>query len=323
MLQNRKLGKTNLSVSEIGLGCWPLGGLATINGISITYGDLDETTASNIIKTALELGVNTFDTADSYSLGNSEKRLGKALKDHREDVHIFTKAAGIPSYNEPMPMEIDLSYHHLMAALDRSLKRLETNYVDLFQAHKAPQSENDFLSLEKTFKEIKAEGKALYCGVSIGLEYEKGIELIKRGMVDTIQLYFSLLDFRPIEKLLPLAKKNGVGIIIAEPLAQGFLTGKYKQGHSFSKTDIRSGYDAIALRTKIERSQHFQFLANESRTLNVAALAYVLNRDEVSTCIPGAKSVEQLRSNVSASEARLTNDDLTKIAEIQQKWLQS
>ena len=76
-------------------------------------------------------------------------------------------------------------------------------------------------------------------------------------------------------------------------------------------------------RTKIERSQHFQFLANESRTLNVAALAYVLNRDEVSTCIPGAKSVEQLRSNVSASEARLTNDDLTKIAEIQQKWLQS
>ena len=106
------------------------------------------------------------------------------------------KGAGIPSYNKPSPFEIDLSYHHLIAAIDRSLKRLQTDYVDLYHAHAAPQSESDFVNLEKAFGKIKSEGKASYCGVSIGLEYQKGIELINRGMVDSIQLYFSLLDFK-------------------------------------------------------------------------------------------------------------------------------
>ncbi len=320
-MKHRQLGKTDLALSEIGLGCWQLGGFTTINGIPITYGDVEENTANKIINTALELGINTFDTADSYSLGNSEKRLGKILKQYRNDVHIFTKAGGVPSYNEPLPMEIDLSYHHLMAALDRSLKRLDTKYVDLFQAHKAPQSEKDFISIEKAFKEIKAESKALYCGVSIGLEYDKGIELIERGLVDSIQLYFSLLDFKPIEKLLPLAKKKGVGVIAAEPLSQGFLTGKYAKDHFFPKSDIRSkSYDSNAIKTKIERSEQFKFLTNNSRALNVVALSYVLSRDEISTCIPGAKSVEQLRSNVSAIEAHLTPNEIEQISTIQKKW---
>lgn len=320
-MKKRQLGKTDLSLSEIGLGCWQLGGLTTINGIPITYGNVEESTADKIINIALELGINTFDTADSYSLGNSEKRLGKILKQNRNNINIFTKAGGVPSYNHPLPMEIDLSYHHLMASIDRSLKRLETKYVDLFQAHKAPQSEKDFINIEKAFKEIKSEGKARYCGVSIGLEYDKGIELIERGLVDSIQLYFSLLDFKPIEKLLPLAKKKGVGVIVAEPLSQGFLTGKYTRTHSFPKNDIRSiSYDSNALKIKIERSEQFKFLTNASRKLNVVALSYVLSRDEISTCIPGAKSVEQLRSNIPASEIHLTNNDLEQISIIQKKW---
>jgi len=148
-MKKRPLGKTNLLVSEIGLGCWQLGGISTINGIPITYGDVDKHTASKIIECALELGINTFDTADTYSLGNSERRLGNAIKENRSEVYIFTKAGGVPSYNESMPMEIDLSYHHLKAALDRSLARLKTNYVDLFQAHKSPHSENDFINIKK------------------------------------------------------------------------------------------------------------------------------------------------------------------------------
>jgi len=194
MLKRRKLGKTNLSVSEIGLGCWQLGGLTTINDISITYGDVNEQTAEKIINKALELGINAFDTADVYSLGNSERRLGKILSERRAEVYIFTKGAGVPTYNKPSPFEIDLSYHHLIAAIDRSLKRLQTDYVDLYHAHAAPQSESDFVNLEKAFGKIKSEGKASYCGVSIGLVYQKGIELINRGIVDSIQLYFSLLE---------------------------------------------------------------------------------------------------------------------------------
>jgi len=320
MIKLRKLGNTDLSVSEIGLGCWQLGGLTTINDISITYGDVNEKTAQKIISRALELGVNTFDTADSYSLGNSERRLGMALSERRSEVHIFTKGAAVPSYNKQSPFDIDLSYHHLLAAIDRSLTRLGTEYVDLYQAHAAPKSESDFANLEKTFSQIKADGKSLYCGVSIGSEYQKGIELIKRGIVDSIQLYFSLLDFEPIMELLPLAKKNGVGIIVAEPLAQGFLTGKYNTESSFPKTDIRSRCSTDEIKTKVKRSQQFAFLTNESRTMNQIALAYVLTRDEVSICIPGAKSVEQLESNVKSSEISINIEEIGSIQKIQQNW---
>ena len=321
MLKRRRLGNTDLLVSEIGLGCWQLGGLTTINDISITYGDVNEKTAENIISRALELGINTFDTADSYSLGNSERRLGKALSERRAEVHIFTKGAAVPTHSEGGLFDIDLSYHHLLAAIDRSLIRLGTDYVDLYQAHAAPQSESDFTNLEKVFKEIKADGKALYCGVSVGLEYQKAIELIKREMVDSIQLYFSLLDFEPIMELLPLAKKNGVGIIVAEPLAQGLLTGKYNKESSFPKTDVRSRYSRDVIKTRVEKSQQFQFLANKSRTMNQMALAYVLSRDEVSTCIPGSKSVKQLESNVKSSEISINSEQLEKIEKIQRVWL--
>ena len=320
MLEKRRLGKTRLFVSEIGLGGWELGGLTTINGIPLTYGDVDSKVASNIIKTALRLGVNTFDTADSYSLGNSERRLGVALKEKRSSVNLFTKAGVVPSFIEPLPTETDLSYYHLMASLDRSLKRLNTDHVELFQAHKPPKSENDFKSIEKAFNRIKKEGKAQYCGVSVGLEYQTGIELIKRGFVDTIQLYFSLLEFKPLEELLPLAKRNGVGIIVAEPLSQGFLSGNYKLNHSFPKTDIRSiSYSQDQIKKKIERSRQFQFLLNEKRTMNQVAIAYVLSQKEVSTCIPGSKSAEHVISNVNASKTRLTSDELKAIEEIQQK----
>jgi len=233
LLKKRNFGNTNLSVSEIGLGCWQLGGLKTINGIATTYGDVDEQTAGSIIKKAIDLGINTFDTADSYSLGNSEKRLGKFLEDYRKDIHIFTKAGNVLSNSSNKIFDIDLSYNHLTLALDRSLNRLRTNYVDLFQVHKAPRNEEEFAGIEKAFNKIKSEGKALYCGVSVGREYEKAIKLIELGIVDSIQIYFSLIDYSPITNLLSLTSKKGIGIIAAVPLHQGLLTGKYKKDHIF------------------------------------------------------------------------------------------
>ena len=318
MIKKRKLGKTDLSVSEIGLGGWQLGSPTKINDTpGITFGGLDENTALEIINTALELGINTFDTADVYSLGNSEFRLGKALKEYRSDVNIFTKAGNILGN----PGTTDMSYHYLMSAIDRSLDRLQTDYVDLFQIHIPPQTEEDFTNVEKAFREIKSEGKASYCGVSIGIHYEKGIEIIERGLVDTIQLYFTLIDPKPLKELFPLAKKNKIGIIIAEPLAQGLLTNKYKPGHIFPKDDLRfHGYDPKLLQMKLERSQQFKFLQNGNRTASQAALSYILSREEVSTCIPGAKSIQQLRSNVDASQVKLTSNELKKIEVIQQNW---
>jgi len=322
MINKRKLGKTELLVSEIGLGCYQLGGLSRINDIPTAFGDMDEKTAINIINTAMEFGINTFDTADFYSLGKSEIRLGKAVKKYRDKVNLFTKAGTVASYTD-IAFDIDLSYHHLMASIDRSLKRLGTDFVDIFQIHKVPQSEEDFQNIEKAFHRIKSEGKSRYCGASVGINYESGIELMKRGLVDTLQLYFSLIDPIPLKELLPLAKQEGVGIIIAEPLAQGILTGKYKPNHMFPHSDIRNHvYDSNLLQKKLKRSQEFQFLINENRNANQVALSYVLSRNEVSTCIPGVKSVEQLKSNSLASEIKLSKEELEKIKSIQQRWFE-
>jgi len=316
----RRLGKTDLLVSEIGLGCYQLGGYTTINEVPITFGSVNEKTALKIINAALELGVNVFDTADYYSLGSSEKRLGKALKKHRSEIYILTKAGIIPSHPHN---STDLSYHYLLSAIDRSLNRLDTDYIDLFQTHKPPQTENEIINIEKAFAEIKAQGKANYCGISIGVRYDIGIELLKKtDFIDAIQLYFSLIDPMPLKELLPLAKKKKVGVIVAEPLAQGFLSGKYKPGIFFPKTDIRYyGYSKTILHTKLEKSQKFQFLIKNSRTFNQVALSYILSRNEISTCIPGSKSIRQLKSNIKSSEIKLTDNELKEISVIQSEWM--
>jgi aryl-alcohol dehydrogenase-like predicted oxidoreductase len=318
MIKKRRLGKTEIYVSEIGLGGWQLGEPTMINNQpGIAFGGMDEKTALGIIRKAVELGINTFDTADVYSLGNSEYRLGKALKEYRADVNIFTKGGNMVGN----PASYDISYHHLMASIDRSLNRLQTDYVDLFQVHLPPKTEKEFTEVEKVFKDIKSEGKARYCGISVGIRYEQGIEIIKRKLVDSLQIYFSLIDQKPLEELLPLAKKNNIGIIVAEPLAQGLLTNKYKIGHIFPKNDLRSnGYTKQLLEKKLKRVQEFNFLIKKNRTLNQAALAYILSREEVSTCIPGAKSTKQLISNVTASKIELNQPELNKIKEIQEEW---
>ena len=320
MLRRRRLGKTSLQVSEIGLGCWQLGGELNINGVSTTYGNVTKENAKAIVECALDFGVNTFDTADVYSLGQSERRLGEILKERRNDVYIFTKAGNVLTYTETTLSEWDFSDNYLISAINRSLKRLDTDYIDLFQVHIPPESEDDFRNVENAFEKIKSENKANYCGVSIGNQFEKGIELIERGLVDTLQIFFSLLDFNASKKLFSVAKKHNIGLIVAEPLAQGFLTGKYQKQTVFPKNDLRTRFTRDEIKTKVEKANDFQIFVNENRTMNQIALLYVLSHDVVSTCIPGAKSVEQLKSNLTSHERKLYPNELEKIKEIQQKW---
>jgi len=321
LLNYRNLGKTGLKVSEIGLGCWELGGNLTINSIPLTYGNVNEKSAVEIIKKALELGINTFDTADIYSLGNSEIRLKKALENHRGKVNIFTKGGVIPANNFPLPTDVDLSYNYLLSAINRSLKRLDIKKVELFQAHKPPRNEIEFIELKRFFKKIKEDDKASFCGVSIGLDCNKGIELINRGIVDTLQVYFSLIDFKPTIDLFKLAKKNNIGIIVAEPLAQGFLTGEFQKNHKFAENDIRRiSFSDKQIAEKIKRANQFKFLLKPNRNLSQVAISYILSRNEVSLCIPGTKSKKHLISNVNSFRLKLSNDELKQINEIQNKW---
>tara|TARA_Y100000590_G_scaffold24904_1_gene28358 strand:+ start:412 stop:1368 length:957 start_codon:yes stop_codon:yes gene_type:complete len=318
MIKKRNLGKTRFQVSEIGLGGSQLGEKIIINNErDLGFGGMNDNTAKSIINEAISLGINVFDTADTYSLGSSELRLGSNLKKIRKNIFLCTKGGNMII----APPKYDITYNNLIASLDRSLIRLQTDYVDVFQVHTPPKTEKEFNEIERVFREIKDEGKTKFCGISVGIKYDEGIEILNRDLVDTIQIYFSLIDEKPLKELLPLAKKKNIGVIVAEPLAQGLLTKKYKSGHIFPKYDSRSkDYPKKLLEKKLKRVKQFEFLINRERSLNQIALSYVLSRDEISTCIPGAKSLEQLKSNVASTEIKLDENELKMIKEIQEKW---
>ncbi len=320
-MNKRRLGVTDVSISEIGLGCWPLGGQAFINGFPITYGDVDEKTAIDVMNYAIEMGVNFFDTADSYSLGRSEYRLGQVLKENRNNIYVCTKGGNIPSLVFQNDMfELDLSSNYLTSALNRSLKRLNTDYVDLFLTHKAPDSKY-IEQLSKIFQKIKKENLSKYCGVSIGRNYDIAFELINRTDVDVIELYFSLLDFQPRKGLLQYAYKNGVGIIVAEPLFQGFLTGKYSSKHKFSLNDVRKGFSFNELKRIFSKIDSLHEFTNEKITMSDLSLAYILHHEQISTCIPGVKSKTQLKSSAKSSKIKLSSKKIKEINSIQDEWV--
>ena len=318
MIKKRNLGKTGIQVSEIGLGGFQLGEKTIINNErDLGFGGMSENTAKAIINQAVLFGINVFDTADIYSLGNSELRLGRNLKKIRDKIFLFTKGGNMII----APPKYDITYNNLVASLDRSLLRLQTDYVDVFQVHVPPKTEKEFKEIERFFNHIKEQGKAKFCGISVGVRYDEGIEILHRDLADTIQIYFSLIDEEPLNELLPLAKKRNVGVIVAEPLAQGLLTKKYELGHIFPKDDLRSSdYSKELLEKKLRRVKQFEFLISKERSMSQIALSYILSRDEISTCIPGVKSVEQLSSNVNATNIKLDSNELKIIKEIQEKW---
>ena len=153
MIKRRAFGKTGVEVSEVGLGAWPLGGRTIIGGQPVTYGEVTEDEARRIIDTALELGINLIDTADTYGLGRSERVIGRALKGKRDQVFIATKACWIPDKENVFFR--DISYHNLMATCDRSLMRLDTDHVDFFQVHDGPRDEKETDIFARVFSELK------------------------------------------------------------------------------------------------------------------------------------------------------------------------
>jgi myo-inositol catabolism protein IolS len=310
----RKLGKSTYEVSEVGLGAWPLGGRTLIGGKPITYGEVSEEEGIRIIERAIELGVNLIDTADSYGLGRSERLIGRAIKGKREKVFIATKACWIPDKEKVFIR--DVSYHNLIATCERSLRRLGIDCIDLFQVHDGPRDEEEVAIFQRVFEELKKSGKAKLCGASIAYAYEEGIRLIKAGVTDTLQLYYNMLDQDAARELLPLCEEKGVGVLVAIPLAQGLLTGKYQKDTRFRDDDIRSRTQKDYSK-KADRVESLRFLDRPGeQTMAQAALRFCLAHPAVSVVIPGARTVQQLEANVSSSGAELPGEDLEKVCQL-------
>jgi aryl-alcohol dehydrogenase-like predicted oxidoreductase len=307
----RTLGRTELKVSEIGFGAWAIGG----NEHGNSYGTTEDDVSIRAIQRAVEMGCTFFDTADVYGHGHSEEVLGAALEGHRDAVVIATKVGG-DFYEGATRMNFTPEY--MQSACDRSLERLGTDVIDLYQLHNPTGEMITEGSVFDVFGDLQAAGKIRFGGVSI-FDPAEGVAAITTGKVDAIQVVFNLFSTEPVAELFPLALEQGVGIITREPLANGFLTGKYTPGATFEPGDIRRNWppQMIAARSTYADKLRAALERPGERTLVQAALRFALAHPAVSTAIPGAKTPEQVAENCGASEAPSFDEaDLARVKDI-------
>lgn len=312
MVNYRYLGNSGLKVTEITYGNW------------VTHGSqVDDTAAIATVHAALDAGITTFDTADVYANTAAETVLGKALEgQRRESLEIFTKVyfpTGPRGANDT-----GLSRKHIMESINGSLKRLGTDYVDLYQAHRFDYE----TPLEETFQafaDIVRQGKALYIGVSEWTDEQlrEGHALARSLGVQLIsnQPQYSML-WRVIEgRIVPTSKELGISQVVFSPMAQGVLSGKYLPGQPLPEgsraTDEKSGAGFIKgfLRDEVlEAVQRLKPVAEQAGlTLPQLAIAWVLQNDNVASALVGASRPEQLADTVTASGVRLDADTMAAI----------
>jgi len=304
-VQYRTLGRTGLRVSEVGFGAWAIGGNAHGN----SYGPTDDTASREAVRKAVDSGCNFFDTADVYGWGHSEEILGEALEDRRDGVFLATKVGG-DFYHGGVRMNFDPSY--IAFALERSLRRLRTDHVDLYQLHNPPAEMMADPATYEVLESLKAEHKIDHYGVSIH-EPTEGALCLESGRPETLQVPFSLFRQEWIDDLFEAARKANVGIVAREPLGNGFLAGVIRPDATFPAGDIRSYWPRPMVSNRLAAAERLSFLAQRGRTRAQAALQFVLAFPEVSVTIPGAKNAAQVEENLGASESPpLTADDVAR-----------
>ncbi|MFC7330399.1 aldo/keto reductase family protein [Marinactinospora rubrisoli] len=314
-MEFRHLGRSGLVVSEIAYGNW------------ITHGSqVEEEAAVACVRAALDEGVTTFDTADVYAEGRAEEVLGRALKGERRDgVEIFSKvfAPVGPGRNDR-----GLSRKHIIRGVEESLRRLGTDYLDLYQAHRF----DHHTPLEETlraFDDLVRQGKVLYVGVSEwrAEEIERAVKIADELGLDRIvsnQPQYNML-WRVIEsEVVPVSEREGIGQIVWSPIAQGLLTGKYLPGQTPPAGSRASGETGRQVMGRflddeetVRRVQELRPLAEEAGlSMAQLAIAWVLQNGNVSAAIVGASRPEQVRDNVRAAGVRLDADLLRRIDEV-------
>lgn len=302
-MKYRRLGRTNLEVSEIGFGSWAIGGEG--------YGPTNDKDSLWALETAWENGVNFFDTADTYGKGHSESLIGSFLKNKPRDKIIIASKAGWDFYHGGTKKNFDPDY--IKFACDESLKRLGVDRIDLYQLHNPVCEVIERGAVFDTLSELKAEGKIRFIGISIHEEKE-AMAAIRDGRADTFQLTLNYLDQKMTGAVFQEAAKHDIGVIAREPLAFGTLSGKYKKDSVFAKEDHRRRFMPDKWETNLKKVDLFRSKLPAGITPAQAALEYVLSFSEVSTVIPGMKTRMQVLENLKAvSHAKLTGEKIKEL----------
>jgi len=306
-VQYRLLGKSDIEISAVCMGCWAIVG-------DSTWGPQDQGDAINAIHTSLDVGVTFFDTANMYGEGYSEELLAKALDKRRQDAVIATKVHSGSLQTDALRQECE-----------RSLRRLRTDYIDLYQIHWPNWS----VPLEEsigTLEALKSEGKIREYGVS-NFGKQDITEAVEKGAVVTDQLCYSLL-WRAIEyEIQPVCVAKGIGILCYSPIAQGLLTGKFRspedvpegrartRHYSKKRNGVRHGEDGCEGETfaAIDRIRHISETAG--RPMAEVSLSWLLAQSAVSCVIAGARNAKQARANAKAADLHLPAEILEQLAE--------
>jgi aryl-alcohol dehydrogenase-like predicted oxidoreductase len=293
----RPLGDTGIQVSEVGLGAWQLA--------NPDWNVHDTNDALRIVGAALEAGCNFFDTAPPYGRGLSEELLGQALKPARQNVIICTKFGHSPE----LAANFDTSA--IRPSLEGSLRRLQTDYVDILLIHNPPRELMDgrIASQYEELEKLKAEGKLRAYGVS--LDWREEVEMVVETTGSkALEVFFNAFHQEPLPAFRP-AHERGVGLIVKVPLDSGWLSGRYRAGHRFD--DLRRRWAPEILARRGTLVEQFAELVPPGTSLAHAALQFCLAQPEVSTVIPGAKSVEQALDNFAAAERQLPEATVSAI----------
>jgi aryl-alcohol dehydrogenase-like predicted oxidoreductase len=303
-MQYRDLGRTGIRVSAIGFGGWAIGGTAEASGTPLGWGHTFDDESLAAIRRARELGVTFFDTADSYGFGRSESLLGIVLSRYRREVVIATKVGVVRTAGGELKK--NFSRQHIFHAVDGSLKRLRTDYLDLYQMHNPTLAELARGEIQDGMERLQDAGKIRFWGVSVSTP-EEGLEVVRRGWGHVLQVLYNVLNQAPASELFPAAKEKGYGIIARVPLASGLLTGKFRLDSVFPADDVRQNFlTPRRLQEALERVDEVKsILGKTSRSLAEGALRFVLANDAVSTTIPGAKNPRQVEMNVAAGDASI------------------
>lgn len=319
-MEYREFGRTGWMVTSIGFGAWAIGG---------TWGPVEDEESYRTLNRALDRGVNFFDTADVYGDGRSERLLARLRKERSEPFYVVTKAG------RRLDPHVAAGYNreNLTAFIERSLRNLHTDTIDLVQLHCPPTEVYYMPEVFGVLDDLVKQGKLRYYGVSVE-KVEEALKAIEYPNVQSVQIIFNIFRQRPADLFFAEAKRKKVGILARVPLASGMLTGKMRADTHFDQDDHRAfnrhgeafdrgeTFSGVDYQTGLQAVDELRALVPQGMTMAQFALRWILMFDAVSTTIPGAKRPDQVDDNVHAGELPpLSTETMQKVQEIYNRMI--
>lgn len=320
-MHNRTLGRTRLSISEVGYGAWGIGKSGWIGA--------EDKESLEALQKALDLGLNFIDTALGYGDGHSEQLVGQVVRKNVDKrIYVATK---VPPKNgqwparEGVPAQDTFPKEHVIECAEASLRNLGTDAIDILQFHVWNDSwigQGDWL---EAVQQLKEQGKIRFFGISINdHQPENGIKLVESGVVDTVQVIYNIFDQSPEDHLLPACETNNVGVIVRVPLDEGGLTGKVTPDSTFDPQDFRNHYFEGTRKNDV-----YERVTNMAADLGVPieeipeiALRYILSNPAVSTIIPGMRTSHNVERNIAVGDGRGLSPDKVEILK-RYRWIRN